>query len=58
MGSNAERGAVVDTFGRVHGIDNLVVADASIMPNLPAANTNIPTIMIAEHIARVCARAD
>ena len=34
-----------------HGIRNLVVADASIMPAVPAANTNLPTIMVAERIA-------
>ena len=51
MGPNVEDGAVVDASGRVHGIENLVVADASIMPNIPAANTNLPTMMLAEHIA-------
>jgi choline dehydrogenase len=51
MGNDPDRGAVVDTRGRVHGIDNLVVADASIMPTIPSANTNLPTIMIAERIA-------
>jgi choline dehydrogenase len=51
MGTDPADGAVVDRHGRVHGLDGLVVADASIMPNIPAANTNLPTIMIAEHIA-------
>lgn len=41
--------AVVDEQGRVKGIDNLRVIDASIMPQIPSAQTNIPTIMIAEH---------
>jgi choline dehydrogenase len=51
MGDDPDRGAVVDTRGRVHGIDNLFVADASIMPTIPSANTNLPTIMTAERIA-------
>jgi choline dehydrogenase-like flavoprotein len=35
----------------VHGVGNLRVVDASIMPTIPAANTNITTIMIAEKIS-------
>lgn len=50
MGDPADRMAVVDPGGRVVGSENVFVADASIMPRLPAANTNIPTIMIAEKI--------
>lgn len=42
--------AVVDQFGRAHKVDNLVVADASIMPFVPRANTNLTTIMIGEKI--------
>jgi choline dehydrogenase-like flavoprotein len=34
-------GSVVDTSGSVLGFDNLVVADASIMPTIPRANTNL-----------------
>ena len=51
MGPDPGTGAVVDARGRVHGIERLYVADASIMPAIPSANTNLPTIMIAERIA-------
>jgi choline dehydrogenase len=49
MGSSD--GSVVDARGRVHGVAGLSVIDASIMPSIPAANTNLPAIMIAEHCA-------
>jgi choline dehydrogenase len=51
MGPAGDPGAVVDARGRVHGLDGLSVVDASIMPLLPAANTNLPTIMVAERCA-------
>lgn len=46
MGSG--EGAVVDARLRVHGIENLRVADCSIMPEIVSGNTNAPAIMIGE----------
>jgi choline dehydrogenase len=50
MGPATDTMAVVDQFGRVHAVDGLVVADASIMPSVPRANTNLTSIMIGERI--------
>jgi choline dehydrogenase len=50
MGPDPKYGAVVDAACRTHGVSRLVVADASVMPEIPAANTNIPTIMLAERV--------
>ena len=49
MGAGAD--AVVDSECRVHGIEGLRVADASVMPRIPSGNTNAPTIMIGEKAA-------
>jgi 5-(hydroxymethyl)furfural/furfural oxidase len=52
MGAVDDRMAVVDPHtARVHGLENLFVADASIMPTAPRANLNIPVIMIAERVS-------
>ena len=50
MGPDSDPTAVVDPTGKVHGLDNLYVVDASIMPVVPRANTNLPTLMLAERI--------
>ena len=44
-------GAVTDERGRVHGVEGLVVADASLMPVVPRATTHMPTTVIGERIA-------
>jgi choline dehydrogenase len=51
MGPVGDAGAVVDQYGRVHGVEGLRVVDASIMPNIPRANTNLTCIMIGERMA-------
>jgi 5-(hydroxymethyl)furfural/furfural oxidase len=51
MGSDDDPMAVVDTAGRVRGVEGLRVVDASVFPVVPCANTNIPTLMLAEKIA-------
>jgi choline dehydrogenase-like flavoprotein len=45
-------GRVVDVHGRVLGTEGLYVADASVMPTIPRANTNLTTAAIAEHLTR------
>jgi 5-(hydroxymethyl)furfural/furfural oxidase len=55
MGAANDPDAVVDNVGRVRGFENLRVIDASIMPVVPRANTNIPTIMLAEKISAAMA---
>nr|WP_069301049.1 GMC family oxidoreductase N-terminal domain-containing protein [Neptunicoccus sediminis] len=49
MGRDSQ--AVVDPQLRVHGVDGLRVADASIMPIITSGNTNAPCIMIGEKLA-------
>ena len=51
MGSDAM--AVVDGAARVHGVRQLRVVDASIMPDVVSGNLNAPTIMVAEKLADV-----
>jgi choline dehydrogenase-like flavoprotein len=44
-------GDVVSPKATVYGVERLWVADASIMPEIPSANTNLPTIALAERVA-------
>jgi len=51
MGAADDPMAVTDAQGRVYGVEGLRVADASLMPTIPCANTNMPTIMMAERLS-------
>jgi 5-(hydroxymethyl)furfural/furfural oxidase len=51
MGRADDPMAVVDTAGRVKGVQGLRVVDASIFPVVPCANTNFPTMMTSEKIS-------
>lgn len=51
MGAPGDKGSVCDSSGRVIGVNGLRVVDASLMPTVPRANTNLPVLMIAEKIA-------
>ena len=52
MGPKEDPCAIVNSSGQMHRCDGLVVADASIMPEVPRANTNLSTIMIGEKISQ------
>jgi choline dehydrogenase-like flavoprotein len=51
MGAVDDPHAVVDPEGRVRGVEGLRVVDASIMPEVPRANTPLTAVMLAEHLA-------
>lgn len=46
-------GQVVDSAGRVLGVSGLRVADASIIPTIPRANTNLPAVVVGERVAEL-----
>lgn len=50
MGIEGDGRSVVGAFGSVHGLERLMVIDASVIPEIPSAPTNVTTIMMAEHI--------
>ncbi|MEZ5998724.1 MAG: GMC family oxidoreductase [Hyphomonas sp.] len=58
LGRVGDPGTVVDSRCKVVGLDDLYVADASVMPSIVRANTNIPTIMIGERAARMLLEHD
>ena len=51
MGSDDDPLAVTDARGAVRGVRGLFVADASLMPTIPSANTHLTTLMMGERIA-------
>lgn len=57
MGLASDKRAVVDSMGRVHGLEGLYVADCSLAPVVPRANTAIPAVVIGLKIAHDLLRA-
>ena len=57
MGPSPDAGAVVDARCDVYGVDGLAVVDASVMPAIVAANTNVTTIAIAERFSELRRRS-
>lgn len=50
MGVDWASGAVVDGTGRVHGVDNLHVMDASVFPSVPRATTHTPVLLVVDRL--------
>jgi choline dehydrogenase len=53
MGPASDPMAVADARGRVHGLDNVYVADASLMPVIPRANTHLTTVAVADRLGEL-----
>ena len=51
MGAESDSAAVCDGRGRVRGLEGVLVADCSLMPVIPRANTNLPAVLVGEMIA-------
>lgn len=58
MGPPTDADAVVDGFGRVHGIDGLRIADTSILPTAPSRGPAAAAVLIGELVARFIRRGD
>ena len=56
MGPNSDPDAVVDPECRIHGLENAFVADCSICPTIPRANTNLPAAVIGLRAAHLLSR--
>jgi choline dehydrogenase len=52
MGPADDPQAVCGPDGRVHGLEQLVVADCALIPTIPRANTNIPAVVVGARVAR------
>ena len=57
MGPATDPQAVVDPTGRVHGTGNVYIADASIIPQIPRANTNLTCMLIGVKVADAVVQA-
>ncbi len=51
MGTASDPKALVDHYGKVHGMEGLRVVDATIMADCNRANTKVTTMMIGEHVS-------
>jgi choline dehydrogenase len=51
MGPDSDHRSVVDADGRVHGVERLRVADASIFPEIPRSTPTLPVVAAGERIA-------
>jgi choline dehydrogenase len=58
MGPDNDRAAVVTQRGVVRDVEGLFVADCSVMPVVPRANTNIPAVVVGMRIGRWLAGTD